>query len=300
MIEFEEEEEEQAGGAPAWMATFADLMSLLMCFFVLLLSFSELDVQKYKQVAGSMRDAFGVQNEVRVKDIPKGTSIVAKEFSPGRPNPTPLNVVQQQSTNTSASSLDVRTPLEGEKRNGAKMLVTHEVLLEAVKKEIAKETAQAAGEIEEKLKEQIEKGNIEIEFDANTVTVRIRERGSFPSGSADIEDEFLPIIPIIRDALKDVEGEIAVEGHTDNVPIYNDRFKSNWELSSHRALALTHELLKDPELDPARFMVAGFADTRPRASNDNWEDRAENRRVEVVVRRVELLPEGPEPPERVL
>ena len=54
------------------MATFADLMSLLMCFFVLLLSFSEMDVQKYKQIAGSMKDAFGVQNEIKVKDIPKG------------------------------------------------------------------------------------------------------------------------------------------------------------------------------------------------------------------------------------
>ena len=74
MIDFEGEEEE--GGGAGWLATFADLMSLLMCFFVLLLSFSEMDLAKYKQVAGSMKDAFGVQNEVRAKDIPKGTSIV--------------------------------------------------------------------------------------------------------------------------------------------------------------------------------------------------------------------------------
>ena len=84
-------EEEAPAGLPAWMGTFADLMSLLMCFFVLLLSFSEMDVLKYKQLAGSMRDAFGVQREINVKDIPKGTSIIAKEFSPGRPEPTPIN-----------------------------------------------------------------------------------------------------------------------------------------------------------------------------------------------------------------
>ena len=70
------------------MGTFADLMALLMCFFVLLLSFSEMDVQKYKQVAGSMAAAFGVQNKVQAKDIPKGTSVIAQEFSPGKPQPT--------------------------------------------------------------------------------------------------------------------------------------------------------------------------------------------------------------------
>ena len=87
MIDFEDQEEEQQG-APAWMATFADLMSLLMCFFVLLLSFSEMDVEKYKQIAGSMKLAFGVQNRVKVDDIPKGTSVIAQEFSPGKPEPT--------------------------------------------------------------------------------------------------------------------------------------------------------------------------------------------------------------------
>ena len=90
------EEDEAPAGTPAWMATFADLMSLLMCFFVLLLSFSEMDLQKYKQVAGSMEKAFGVQNQTKVMDIPKGTSIIAQEFSPGKTTPTILDTVQQQ------------------------------------------------------------------------------------------------------------------------------------------------------------------------------------------------------------
>ena len=82
-------------GLPAWMGTFADLMSLLMCFFVLLLSFSEMDVLKFKQIAGSMKFAFGVQNKIEVKDIPKGTSVIAMEFRPGRPEPTPIDTIQQ-------------------------------------------------------------------------------------------------------------------------------------------------------------------------------------------------------------
>ena len=76
---------QQKKGAPAWMATFADLATLLMCFFVLLLSFSEMDVLKFQQIAGSMKNAFGVQNVLNVNDIPKGTSIIAQEFRPGRP-----------------------------------------------------------------------------------------------------------------------------------------------------------------------------------------------------------------------
>lgn len=100
-------------GLPGWLATFGDLMSLLMCFFVLLLSFSEMDVLKFKQLAGSMREAFGVQNQIKVEDIPKGTSIIAQEFSPGRPEPTPLNEIRQMTVNNDMNTLDVRSK-EGE------------------------------------------------------------------------------------------------------------------------------------------------------------------------------------------
>ena len=112
-----EEDEEQVTGS-GWLATFADLMSLLMCFFVLMLSFSEMDVLKYKQVAGSMREAFGVQNEVKVKDIPKGTSIIAQEFSPGTPRATPLNEIWQKTTDESRNSLDVACQDMGSSNSG--------------------------------------------------------------------------------------------------------------------------------------------------------------------------------------
>ena len=93
-------------GAPLWMATFADLATLLMCFFVLLLSFSEMDVLKFKQIAGSMKFAFGVQNMLEVKDIPKGTSVIAQEFRPGRPEPTPIEVIMQQTIDMTQRTLD--------------------------------------------------------------------------------------------------------------------------------------------------------------------------------------------------
>jgi len=95
------------GGGGGWLMTFADLMSLLMSFFVLLLSFSEMDVQKYKQVAGSMQSAFGVQREVKADEIPKGTSLVTTEFSPGRPDPDVIiNEMKQDTTDDTKPSLD--------------------------------------------------------------------------------------------------------------------------------------------------------------------------------------------------
>ena len=116
MSEEEEQQcEECVPGLPAWMGTFADLMSLLMCFFVLLLSFAEMDVLKFKRLAGSMREAFGVQNQVNVNAVPKGTSIIAQEFSPGRPDPTPLKMVMQQTTDADQQTLEVLCEAEVEK-----------------------------------------------------------------------------------------------------------------------------------------------------------------------------------------
>ena len=279
---FEIEEEEESGGA-GWMATFADLMSLLMCFFVLLLSFSEMDVLKYRQIAGSMRAAFGVQNEVKVKDIPKGTSVIAQEFSAGRPDPTPLNRVQQQTADTTKMTLDVRSKPPGQSETSAKGSTDPDtaVMREVFRKE-SEETAQLLGDA---LWEEISNGKIEIESGAGSVTIRIRERGSFPSGSATFDAEFLPVMAKLRETLKSVAGDIAVEGHTDDIPINTDQFRSNWDLSAERALSVAHELFKDDAIDADRFMVVGYADTRPLAPNDDWKNRARNRRVEIVIRR---------------
>ena len=105
MSELAETKKEERG-IPAWVVTFADLMTLLMCFFVLLLSFSEMDVAKFKQLAGSMKEAFGVQAEIEARTIPKGTSVIAREFSPGRPDPTAANQIRQFTIDSNKNSLD--------------------------------------------------------------------------------------------------------------------------------------------------------------------------------------------------
>ncbi|MCG8317680.1 MAG: type VI secretion system protein TssL, partial [Pseudomonadales bacterium] len=232
----EEECPECPPGLPAYLATFADLMSLLMCFFVLLLAFSEMDVLKYKQLAGSMKNAFGVQNQIEVKDTPKGTSIIAQEFSPGRPDPTPLNEVRQYTEEMTKSTLQVRC-VEGTEE--AEESDAEQSNAEAVAKMMQKLVAQTqadAVEAAQSLKAEIEQGKIEVETIGRKIIIRVKEQGSFASGSATLRPSFIPIMDKIRDAIKEMPGTFAVTGHTDDVPISTNRFRSNWELSSSRSV----------------------------------------------------------------
>lgn len=287
MIDFESEEEEAGGGA-GWLATFADLMSLLMCFFVLLLSFSEMDLAKYKQVAGSMKDAFGVQNEVRAKDIPKGTSIIAQEFSPGRPDTTILNIVRQQTIQSNLNTLDVRDREEGTSENKNESGLTTDEAASVMAQqldELIEQTRMDAQKLIDELGEEIESGMIDIESEERAITIRIRETGSFPSASAALQPDFVPVLAKIRRVLNDIEGQISVEGHTDSLPISTPLYKSNWSLSSSRALSVVEELRKYSELGEDRFLVVGHAANKPIApDNDTEENRALNRRVEIIIR----------------
>jgi chemotaxis protein MotB len=254
-------EKTEKKGVPAWVMTFADLMTLLMCFFVLLLSFSEMDVAKFKQLSGSMKEAFGVQAEVDVRTIPKGTSVVAQEFSPGEPRPTPINTIRQFTIDSNRNTLDA---------------------LSREKKEI-EETRDHARRLRLALKQEIENGDVSIRTEGMKIIVHIMENASFDSGYADVRPEFLPALTRIAELIDGNSGDITVSGHTDNVPISNDRFRSNWELSTSRAVSVTHILLERSSIDPARVIITGHADTQPRAANDTPENRAKNRRVDVSI-----------------
>lgn len=248
-------------GIPMWVMTFADLMSLLLAFFVLLFSFSEMDVQKYKQVAGSMKEAFGVQRQVKVKDPPKGINVIAREFSPGRTQPTPLNQVRQSTANDY-----MQFPVLG--RN----------------KEKRKSDLEKEGEkIRIALKEEIEKGLIEVSIEDQKIVIRIQEKGSFPSGSARMIEPFKEVIMKINKAIQHSNGRIVVSGHTDNLPIHNAQFRSNWELSASRAVTVLHELSRNSNINKERFEIKAYADTRPLVSNSTPSNRARNRRVEVAL-----------------
>ncbi len=276
-------------GLPSWMGTFADLMSLLMCFFVLLLSFSEMDAQKFKRLAGSLAQAFGVQNQIKVDDPPKGTSIIAQEFSPAIPEPTPINEIFQRTDDFTEMSLEVNCQMEHDIEQGdidldagVKTRIKEE--LEQLIEQAETKAQDDATDLAKALQNQIIKGEVEVETHGRNIIIRIREKGAFQSGSAKLADDYYDVIEEVREVLKDTEGTISVEGHTDDLPISTARFRSNFELSSSRAVSVAMELMRDDVLDQQRFEVTGFADTRPLVANSSPEGRARNRRVEIVVR----------------
>jgi chemotaxis protein MotB len=282
------------------MGTFADLMSLLMCFFVLLLSFSEMDVLKFKQIAGSMKFAFGVQNKIEVKDIPKGTSFIAQEFRPGKPDPTPIEIMQQQTEEITQQMLEFhegeddsaggRRSQEGDLRGGKTDNTAEQdssKSLQEAKEELEKAAQELVDKllkkIAEELEDQIEDGAVELESFGQQVTIRIRENGSFPSGSAYLQPQFKPVIRKIGELLTTLPGEIMVSGNTDNRGVDSELFSSNWDLSSKRAVAIAHELIKVNGFSASRLSVVGHADTRPLVPNTTIANRRKNRRVEISI-----------------
>ncbi len=259
-----EEEEDDKRSTPAWVVTFADLMSLLMCFFVLLLSFAEMDAIRFKEIASEMAAAFGVQRDVPAFETPMGTSPIFDKFSPGVPQPTPVDSVRQQTTQDAPQ---LRT-------------FTSDARVEEA---VERQMEASVEELREVLEDQISQGLMQLERDQERIVIRIEERGSFPSGSADMSAGLASLLASIADVLADMPGMLTVEGHTDDIPIRTARFRSNWDLSAARAASVANALLGKRVLQPTRLSVQGYAETRPRADNVTPEGRALNRRVEIII-----------------
>ncbi|AGA89163.1 flagellar motor protein [Thioflavicoccus mobilis 8321] len=255
--------------SPGWMATFADLMALLLAFFVLLFSFSELDKAKYKEVAGSMRDAFGVQREIRVREPPKGLNVIAREFSPGITQETVRNQVRQFTTSDSLpypvlfkSNIMQASTTQTQRFADQRMLADRRRLEQALRKEIDDEL-------------------IELEVQDNRIVVRLKEKGAFPSGSDKLIRSFEPILVRLGDVLIQTSGEIVVAGHTDDIPIENVLFRSNWELSMARALTVAKAFFARSTALEKRTHLEAHAEFQPVDTNETSAGRARNRRVEI-------------------
>ena len=274
-------EEDDDGDADGWMVTYSDLMSLLLCFFVLILSMAEVDIIKYKQLADSMAQAFGVQRDLELESIPKGTSIVSTEFRPGIPDETIIEKVQQVTEDQTRNSLRIGNPdaPDTDEKDIRDEVITYDEMMQLIK-----ETELDAEMLKRLLRTEIDQGQIDVETTARTILIRIREKGSFDSGSALLNTSFVGVIDKIAGALTQIEGKIAVEGHTDNVPINTFAYPSNWDLSAARSVAVVRRMLDIAPLLPSRVTASGFADTRPQAVNSSAQGRERNRRVEIVVK----------------
>ena len=252
----------QVKGAPAWMVTFADMMTLLVTFFVLLMSFVIFDQQRYRIQAEYIRAGFTAsvfeQLTGRVRDITiadeRGSIIPAFPTIPSAPDLQDEQIIEPQDL---AELADRGEPSPAE---------------------------QVEATLTDALSEMIDMGDVAIERLDDEVIIRLQDQFAFEVGSEKIQPQFRVMLLEIKRLLRDIRGEFVVSGHTDNLPIRTARFRSNWELSAARAASVVHELTEDGTIPPERFRVEGYADTDPIDTNLTEAGRARNRRVEILIR----------------
>ena len=385
--EVEEEEEQECPkcpppGAPAWMATFADMATLLMAFFVLILSFAEFNVPKFKQISGSLKNAFGVQRIVPVVEQPKGTTVLSLNFSPS-PSPSVTKQMTQQTTTIEQPELEQKqkekdsdggetdkketdggqletdelakalkeaigrgdvtieslgdkvfvnfnnTTEDDNKKDTAELIqetlkaleearaasgkAEQEVLFGGIEQKLAELAASAksnddnkesnsdgdgsgSGSAEDKkakiaednlqvaLKQEIDKGLVEVERKDGKVFVTVGAGGAFPSGSAELTDEARTIMAKIATTGVGPTSKITVSGHTDNVPLkFGSNFRDNWDLAAARAASVVQEMEKAGTISADRMQAVSFGEAKPIKSNDTSEGRSKNRRIEIEI-----------------
>jgi chemotaxis protein MotB len=272
------------GGGGGWIMTFADLMSLLMCFFVLLLSFAQVDAVRFKKMAESMKDAFGVQREIPATEIVKGVSVIKQEWSPSVAEQAVINEIRQETSDVEHEHLKVQEN-EGQGAGKSQEELQKAEAIAMAKAKVERELNEQFEDLQDALEKEIGQGQISVEREKGKIIIRIQEKGSFASGSAQLDPGFNQVMDRISQVLATKPGRILVAGHTDNIPIHTGRFRSNWELSAARAVTVLHSLLRNPAVKDDRVTVQGFAETRPLEPNNTPEGRAKNRRVELVILR---------------
>jgi chemotaxis protein MotB len=249
------------GGAPSWMVTFADMMALLLCLFVLLLSFAEMERNTFKQIAGSLQQAFGVALKSRLLGmIEIGGSPHKKAYRDVKKGPV-ASISLPEPTDKQIMEAEPEVRPEVKQSPPDQTLNTIQTVL--------------ADEIEGKVLNVSEKGG--------KVVIRFPDKTVFPSGTARLTPEFKPTLDKVARVLAAARGDITVAGHTDNIPIRTAQFPSNWELSSARAASVVLYLIEHADIAPPRVTASGYADSRPVASNETEEGRAKNRRVEITI-----------------
>lgn len=257
----------QKKGNPDWIVTFADLATLLLTFFILLLSFAEMDVEKYRAMANSMSAALGGTENVIGEDV--GGSPVSQVQSDSVSLPEPTDSLQEQ-----PEFIDERTESSETSKIPGGVLDLSSRLIRELEAEVASDA-------------------LHVNYDKDQVVIRFSEEATFPSGDATIKPEMIPIIERVVEVVGNCTGDVLVSGHTDDRPIASGRYRSNWDLSAARAVSVVHELVLNRDIPAETVVAAGRAETRPLAPNDSPENRALNRRVEISIRNPECDEEAP-------
>lgn len=237
-----------------WLVSYADFITLLFAFFVVMFATAQKDKTKEKIVAESIREA----------------------LQKGQLSSTIEGIINHRK---------IRPDGKGEKADADAPKKAAEKPAPATKADLAK----ALAVLNQILAKELAQGNVAVKLDDRGLVVSMRELGFFASGDNAVDPESFPIIEKIAKVIEGVPNAVRLEGHTDSIPIHNSRFRSNWELSTARSIAML-EILRDRcEIPPERMSVAGFAENAPVDTNDTQEGRMHNRRVDLIVLSAEAL-----------
>lgn len=242
-----------------WLVSYADFITLLFAFFVVMFASSQTDKGKAEQVSESVKRALEENEFAAVLAGILGGTVGEKQMG----------------------NAQMRGP------GGAKKAV------EIVKDVRMAELLPSQMFLNEELKTEIAAGKVIVHMGARGLIVSLQEAAFFPSGDSTVADATYGSISKIADAIRKLPNPVRLEGHTDSIPIHNARFASNWDLSAARAIAMLELLTSRFGVDQQQFSVAGYADTVPVESNDTPEGRARNRRVDIVILNQAGLTEEP-------
>jgi len=240
-----------------WLVSYADFITLLFAFFVVMFATSQTDKAKATQVSDAVTQALengGIRAMVHevlggtVDQKGQGNAMMrgpggTQTVKPPEPRPEPRPEPPPEVAELLPSMKYLSGELQGE----------------------------------------IKAGKIEMRLEPHGLVVSLKQAAFFPSAGDTVAPASYPSLQKVSAVLRDLPNPVRLEGHTDSVPIHTARFRNNWELSAARSIAMLNVLSDKFQLSPERFSVAGYADTAPVASNDTEEGRARNRRVDIVI-----------------
>jgi chemotaxis protein MotB len=232
-----------------WMVSYADFITLMFAFFVVMFATSQTDKAHAQQVSDSVKQALDKG----------GVAAAVHEILGGTVD------------DKGKGNAQMKGPGGSEK---AKVAPERAILAELLP---------SLQYLNKELQAEIHDGKIEMHLEPRGLVLSLRQATFFPSGGDTIDPKTYPIVEKIAQTMRELPNSVRLEGHTDSVPIHTARFHSNWELSAARSIGMM-ELLSDRfEIPRQRMAIAGYADTAPLDSNDTQEGRAHNRRVDVVI-----------------
>jgi chemotaxis protein MotB len=244
-----------------WLVSYADFITLLFAFFVVMFATSHADKDKQKVVSAAVKEA-----------INEGTFV------------TTIAGFLGKSKDNQSVHLREAKPYEGapsEPKNPEKK-EQKEVKTSAAKAAVV-ELLPSFQALSIDLEREIKAGKLDVSLEPRGLVVSMKEAAFFPAASDSINREAYPIIEKVADSIRKLENPVRLEGHTDSIPIRSKRFPSNWSLAAARSIAMLELLEQKFDVKRSNMAVAGYADTVPIAGNETDEGRAKNRRVDIII-----------------